>query len=423
VLNLPLLLTQLLVILASARIAGRAARALGQPSVVGEMFAGIALGPSLLGVVAPAALGRLFPPDALVPMNTLSQLGVILFMFVVGLRLHLAVLRGRLRSAVVISQVSIILPFALGSMLGWWIYPTVAEPHVARVPFVLFVGAAMSITAFPVLARILAERNLTTTRLGSIATACAAVDDATAWCLLAAVVAVARSGNALQQFGQTLGGAALYTLVVATLGHRLWERWNSRSSAVVGPELVGAAVLLALASSLATELIGVHPLFGAFLAGAIVPRTKDLAEAIAERVDSVVSTVLLPVFFMYTGLRTDVRLVTDAGLWNVFAAIIAAAVLGKLGGSALAARLTGMSGRDSLALGALMNTRGLMELVILTIGFEIGVINRTLFSMMVLMAILTTVMTSPLLSIVLRNTTVAEMAEEDAAAGAQRVRR
>ena len=245
-LNLPLLLTQLLVILASARIAGRAARALGQPSVVGEMFAGIALGPSLLGVVAPAALGRLFPPDALVPMNTLSQLGVILFMFVVGLRLHLAVLRGRLRSAVVISQVSIILPFALGSMLGWWIYPTVAEPHVARVPFVLFVGAAMSITAFPVLARILAERNLTTTRLGSIATACAAVDDATAWCLLAAVVAVARSGNALQQFGQTLGGAALYTLVVATLGHRLWERWNSRSSAAVGPELVGAAVLLAL---------------------------------------------------------------------------------------------------------------------------------------------------------------------------------
>jgi K+:H+ antiporter len=419
-LDLPLLLTQLLVILASARIAGWIARWVGQPRVVGEMFAGIALGPSLLGVAAPGVLGRLFPPDRLVPMNTLSQLGVILFMFVVGLRLHLAVLRGRLRSAVVISQVSIIVPFALGSLLAWWIHPWVAEPHVARAPFVLFVGAAMSITAFPVLARILTEWNLTATRLGSIATACAAVDDVTAWCLLAAVVAVARTGNALQQFGLTLGGAALYALVLATLGHRLLEQWNTRSTPTVGPEVVGAAAVMALGSSLVTELLGVHPLFGAFLAGAIVPRTRDLAEAIAERIDSVVSTVLLPVFFMYTGLRTDMRLVTEGGLWGVFAAILSAAVLGKLGGSALAARLTGMSGRDSLALGALMNTRGLMELVILTIGLEIGVINRALFSMMVLMAIVTTVMTSPVLSLALGRTPSEELrrAEEGPAAAA-----
>jgi Kef-type K+ transport system membrane component KefB len=397
VFDLPLLLIQLLVILASARAAGRVAHAIGQPRVVGEMFAGIVLGPSVLGVIAPGVIDRLFPAGRLVPLNTLSQLGVILFMFIVGLRFHLAVLRGLLRSAVVISAASIIAPFLLGSALAWWIYPRVAAPTVASAPFMLFVGSAMSITAFPVLARILAERGLTTTRLGAIATACAAVDDVTAWCLLAAVVAVARSGNALQQFAMTLAAAVVYTAAMATIGHRVLQWWSARRGSEVSADVVAIAVLLALASALATELLGLHPLFGAFLAGAIVPRTGALADSIAERVDSVVGTVLLPVFFMYTGLLTDMRLVASAGLWDVFAAIMAAAVLGKLAGSALAARLTGMSGRESLAIGVLMNTRGLMELVILTIGLETGVIGPALFSMMVLMAIVTTVMTSPAL--------------------------
>lgn len=405
--DLSLLLTQLVVILGVAYLMGRAVGALGQPRIIGEMVAGFALGPSVLGTVASGTMQALFPADRMIPLATLSQLGVILFMFVVGLRLDLGLLKGRVRSAVVISHASIIVPFLLGSLLGTWLYPEMAGSAVARLPFVLFCGAAMSVTAFPVLAKILSDRALMGTRLGSMAIACAAVDDVTAWCLLAGIVAIARHQGTLTLLGLSIGGAAAYTVWVSTVGRRLllraWTAGRRHSpSAALDRHLVGAAVLIALASALTTEWLGIHPLFGAFLAGSVIPREAGLAGTIAEKIDSLIEAVLLPVFFVFTGLHTEVGLITGAGAWGIFAVLLAAAVTGKLAGSAGAARFMGMPWTESLALGVLMNTRGLMELVMLNVGLEIGVIGRELFTMMVLMALVTTVMTSPLLSLVLR---------------------
>jgi len=295
----------------------------------------------------------------------------------------------------------------------------------------------MSITAFPVLARILEERNLLTSRVGSIAIAAAAVDDATAWCILAAVLAFANatighdtSGSGWTTFAITLSSTVAFVLTAALVlrpALAAWlraalaacERANKQASEFVGAPVVSVAVVAALVFALITEKLGVHALFGAFVAGAIVPRSTvalrnasgrasgeraspHLAESIADRLDSVVSAVLLPVFFAFTGLRTSVGLISGAGLWAVFALVLLVAVVGKIGGAATAAKLTGMSWRDALTVGALMNTRGLMELVILNVGLDIGVISPALFAMMVLMALVTTVMTSPLVAWIYR---------------------
>ncbi|MGH9348723.1 MAG: cation:proton antiporter [Vicinamibacterales bacterium] len=400
-LDLALLLTQLLVILAAARAAGRIGRAIGQPRVIGEMAAGIALGPSVFGLLSPEAMRALFPESGMLPLSVLSQLGVILFMFVIGLRLDLAVLRGRVRSSVAIGHASIAVPFVLGVILGSWLYPSLAGDGAARLPFKLFLGAAMSVTAFPVLARILAERGLMHTRIGAVTIASAAVGDVTAWCLLAGVVGVARGGDALWPFVGTMLGAVAYAVCVLTIGRRVLQRWDerrvSKDPSGLSVHDFGLVVGVALGSALATELVGVHPLFGAFLAGTIVPRDLGLARAVGDRLEDILTTLLLPVFFALTGLRTELGLVAAAGLWGVFAVILAIAVVGKLGGSAIAARLAGTPWREACAIGVLMNTRGLMELVILNVGLEIGVIAPALFAMMVIMALTTTVITSPLL--------------------------
>lgn len=404
-LSLGLLLGQLLAILVVARVAGRLVSYVGQPRVIGEMIAGIALGPSVFGALAPGAAGALFPDHALAPLAALSQLGVLLFMFVVGLRLDLGVLRGRAHATVAVSHASIAVPFAFGAALATMLHPWLAGDGVALLPFALFLGAAMSVTAFPVLARILSERGLLETRLGGVAVACAAVDDATAWCLLAVVVAVARVDAGLGAITVAIVGGGGFALLLLTVGRRLLAWLDARRVArarVVTMDTVALAVLLALGSALVTELAGVHALFGAFLAGVAMPRSSGLAGELAERLEGVVATVFLPVFFAFTGLRTELGLVHGAALWGVCALIVALAVAGKLGGSAVAARLTGMSWRDATAIGVLMNTRGLMELVILNVGLEIGVISQTLFAMMVLMALATTCMTAPLLTLVLR---------------------
>jgi Kef-type K+ transport system membrane component KefB len=414
-LDLSLLLAQLLVILAAARLAGLAVSRLGQPRVIGEIFAGIALGPSMLGSLAPGASRTIFPSEQLVPLAALSQLGVLLFMFTVGLRLDRNALRGRVRAAVAVSHASIVIPFALGAVLAPWLHPRLAGEGVGNagvgvLPFALFLGAAMSVTAFPVLARILTERGLLGTRLGAVAIACAAVDDVTAWCILAGVVAVARVDHALGSIVWTLIAVAAYATLTMTVGRAALtalDRWRISRRLTVNAEAVGLAVLLALASALVTEFAGVHALFGAFLAGAIMPRASGLARELADRVEPVVGTVFLPVFFAYTGLRTNIGLVSGSELWGICAVIIAAAVAGKLGGSAIAARLTGTPWREATALGALMNTRGLMELVVLNIGLELGVISPTLFAMMVLMALVTTCMTTPLLQLLVGRSPVA----------------
>jgi len=406
------LLLQLVVILVAARLTGRAIQYIGQPPVIGEMMAGLALGPSLLGAVSPATLDYLFPPDSLAPLSALSQLGVLLFMFVVGLRLDTALLRSKARTAVATSYASIVAPFAMGAAVAPWLHETLAPPGVALLPFTLFLGAAMSVTAFPVLARILTDRGLLQTRVGSVAIASAAVDDVTAWCILAGVVAVARAGQtgtslAGRAFVVTILGSAGYVLLMATAGRRMLATFARKHGAIrLTPQFVSAAVILALASAWVTERLGIHALFGAFLAGAIMPRSTDdgrvtMASGVADRVEDVVGAVLLPVFFAITGLRTSITHIAEPGLLGVFALILLIAITGKLGGSSIAARLTGMSWREALAIGALMNTRGLMELVILNVGLDIGVISPTLFAMMVLMALVTTAMTSPLL-VVLR---------------------
>ncbi|MGZ8377332.1 MAG: cation:proton antiporter domain-containing protein [Gemmatirosa sp.] len=418
-LDLARLLLQLVVVLSAARACGWLARRVGQPRVIGEMVAGLALGPSVFGAVAPALSARVFPTDGLTALAAVAQLGVLLFLLVVGLRLDLSVLRQRAGAAVATSHASIAVPFALGAALAPLLPRELAGPHVSGVAFALFLGASMSVTAFPVLARILEERRLTGTRLGSLALAAAAVDDVSAWTILAGVVAVARAGASGDPTAAVLRTLGLTALVVgAAIALRpLLRRWLLRHGGQVGSEQVALVVLLALGTALATEYAGVHALFGAFLAGALVPREAGVAAALAARMEELVVTALLPAFFAYAGLRASVALIDGAALWAIWGLLMLVAVAGKLGGSSVAARLAGLPWDEALGLGILMNTRGLMELVILSIGLDVGAISPTLYAMMVLMALATTIMTAPLLALVERRTRTSAAARLDAAAG------
>ncbi|GLC27628.1 cation:proton antiporter [Roseisolibacter agri] len=417
-LDLPRLLLQLLVVLAAARAFGWLAQRVAQPRVIGEMVAGLVLGPSVFGALAPALAARVFPPDALAPLAAVAQLGVLLFLLVVGLRLDLGALRLRAGAAVAMSHASIAVPFALGAALAPLLPRELAGPHVSPLAFALFLGAAMSVTAFPVLARILEERRLTGTRLGTLALAAAAVDDVSAWTILAGVVAVARAGAAGGAGTAVLRALGLTALVVvAALATRpLLRRRLLRHGGRVDAPDVGLVVVLALATALATEHAGVHALFGAFLAGTLVPREQGVAAALATRMEELVVTALLPAFFAFAGLRASVALIDGAALWAVFGLLMLVAVGGKLGGSAVAARLAGLPWDESLGLGILMNTRGLMELVILSIGLDVGAISPTLYAMMVLMALATTIMTAPLLALVERRVRSADGARAAAVA-------
>ncbi|HEV7589759.1 MAG TPA: cation:proton antiporter [Longimicrobium sp.] len=400
--HLGLLLVQIAAVVIAARGVGLLFRRIGQPQVVGEMAAGILLGPSFLGWVAPTVSARLFPPDSLGFLSSISQVGLLVFMFLVGLELNPRLLRGRGPTAVVTSHASIVVPFVLGALLSLKLYPRLSDRSVGFTGFALFMGAAMSVTAFPVLARILSERGLMRTRVGAVALACAAVADVTAWCILAVVVAiVGAKGGGLPPWA-TVAGAAAYAaamVLVVRRGLALLERRFERDGRVT-QDVLGAILLVALASAWATEALGVHALFGAFLAGAVMPKGKAFVHALNGKLEDVTVVLLLPLFFAFTGLRTRIGLVEGAEMWGWCALVVLVAVAGKFGGSAAAARLTGMSWREAGAIGTLMNTRGLMELVILNIGLDIGVISPAVFAMMVVMALATTFMTSPLLELV-----------------------
>jgi Kef-type K+ transport system membrane component KefB len=406
--DLPLLLIQIIVILVAARLTGAFVRRLGQPQVVGEMIAGIALGPSVLGAQAPHLAALLFPAGSLGFLNTLSQIGLVVFMFLVGLELDPKIVRERGRSALVISHASIVAPFLLGATLAIGLYPTLAGSRVTFTGFALFMGAAMSVTAFPVLARILTERRLTRTPIGALAIACAAIDDVTAWCILAAVVVIVRATGSGVATGVplwvTLGGSAAYVAFMLTGGRRALRILETRYAARgrVTQDMIAVLMLATLASAWITERLGVHALFGAFLVGAVAPKSDGFVHAVLERFEDMMVVLLLPLFFAFTGLRTEITLIDGAGAWLVCAMVTAVAVIGKVGGSAIAARVTAMSWRDAAVIGLLLNTRGLMELVILNIGLDIGVISRELFAMMVLMALATTFMTTPLVTWLLR---------------------
>jgi Kef-type K+ transport system membrane component KefB len=398
-LNLFQLVLQIAVILVAARVVGFLFQKINQPQVMGEMVAGILLGPSLLGWLAPGISAALFPPVSLAYLNALSQVGLVVFMFVVGLALNPSELHGYGHAAVLTSHVSIVAPFCLGGLTALYLYPRLSDDGVTFTGFALFMGAAMSITAFPVLARILTERGLVRSRMGTLAIACAAVDDVTGWCILAYIVVLVRVTHASRSAWVTIGGSILYVLVMLFVVRRLLPAFERafRKRGELSDNLVAVIVVLVLVSALATEWLGIHLLFGAFLMGAIMPKTPDFVSYLLHKFESVTVVLLLPLFFAFTGLRTRIGVGGGRAIWFYSALVIVVAITGKLGGSMFAARLAGMPWREAASLGILMNTRGLMELVILNIGLDIGVISPAMFSIMVLMALVTTFMTTPLL--------------------------
>jgi Kef-type K+ transport system membrane component KefB len=397
-LNLIKLVLQIGVILVVARIVGMLFRKIRQPQVVGEMVAGILLGPSLLGWAAPGISNALFPAASLGYLNALSQVGLVLFMFLIGVFLNPAELRNHGYAALLTSHVSIVTPFSMGAALALLLYRPLSNPHISFMSFALFMGAAMSLTAFPVLARILTERNLLRSRMGTLAIACAAVDDITGWCILAYIVVFIRSEKASMPAWMTLGGAVGYVLIMLLGVRRLLPRFEAhfRKEGRHTESAISLMIILALASALVTEWLGIHLVFGAFLMGAIMPKSPEFIRSLQDKMESVTVVVLLPLFFAFSGLRTNIGMVRG-NLWLYFLVMMAVAIAGKFGGSMLAARMAGIPWRDATSLGILMNTRGLMELIALNIGLDIGVISQTVFTIMVLMALVTTFMTSPLL--------------------------
>jgi Kef-type K+ transport system membrane component KefB len=395
------LILQLIVIVLAARVFGTLASRLGQPPVVGEIAAGVLLGPSLLGWILPAASAFLFPAASMPILQLLSQIGVLLFMFVVGVELDPSYLRGKAHAAIAVSHFSIIIPFTLGVALSLALYTQYAPAGVPFHAFALFCGIAMSITAFPVLARILEERHLTHTPLGTTAITCAAVDDVTAWSILAFVVAVSTAGGALNTLLGIVALSAGFVLLMIFVGRPVLLRvlHPDRMGDTLTKDRIAIVLAVLLLSALVTEIIGIHALFGAFIAGAIMPVNGTFRAVVRDRLESISSVFLLPVFFAYTGLRTQIGLLDNVVSWAICLAIIVVATTGKLGGTVLAARWTGLPWRESVALGALMNTRGLMELIALNVGYDLGILTPEIFTMMVLMALVTTTMTGPLLSL------------------------
>ncbi|MFD2744561.1 MULTISPECIES: cation:proton antiporter [Sphingobacterium] len=398
---LSILLIQIVAIIFTARLFGWICVKIRQPVVIGEMLAGIILGPSLLGLFFPDFFEALFPQQSLGNLQFLSQIGLILFMFIVGMELDLHVLRNKAQDAIVISHASIMLPFTLGIGLAYFLYENYAPQNVQFLSYSLFIGIAMSITAFPVLARIVQERGLQKTRLGTVVITCAAADDITAWCILAVVIAIVKAGSfvsALYTIGLALAYVLIMIKIIRPFLHRIGQI-NSTKETLNKP-VVAIFFLMLILSAYTTEVIGIHALFGAFMAGAIMPENNKFRNLFIEKVEDVALVLLLPLFFVFTGLRTQIGLLNDPKLWLITGIIILVAVIGKFVGSALAARFMGQGWKDSLSIGALMNTRGLMELVVLNIGYDLGVLSAELFSMMVVMALVTTFMTGPALDLI-----------------------
>lgn len=397
---LPRVLLALVAVIGLGRMLGMLLVKLDQPPVIGEVFAGILLGPSLIGT----DMSEMILPTAVAPfLGILAQLGVILYMFVIGLELNAGQLASKAHATVAISHASIVLPFLLGTLLALWLYPRMSHSGVPFTGFALFLGVSMAVTAFPILARILSDRGMTQTELGTIALACAAADDITAWCLLAFVVGVVNSS--LSGAVMTLVLSAVYIVVMFfivrpfVMIYLTASHGSTSHSRPAEPSLgmIASVFLLVLSSALVTEAIGIHAIFGAFLLGVIIPHDAPIAKVFHEKLGPMAVTLLLPAFFAYTGMRTQIGLVSGTQAWLTVGLIVAVATLGKFGGSYAAARFAGLDRRTAAGLGILMNTRGLMELIVLNIGLDLGVISPTLFAMLVLMALITTIATTPVL--------------------------
>ncbi len=387
------LLLQLIVILLVVQLFGNLSKRIGQQWVIGEILAGLALGPSLLGALWPNLELQLFPKNTLPTLQTLGDIGLILYMFSLGARLDIHLMLRQSRSAVFVSLSGIILPLVLGSLLGSFLYASLAGPKATFLSFVLFVGTAMAITAFPVLARLLAEKKMLGTRVGMLALTCASVDDVIAWCLLAYVTSIAHSQSTLS----VLGTVALTILFagVMLLGVRPLLSYAVRRIQLRSLQMALSIIVL-LAAAYTTNSIGIHPVFGAFLAGICLPRTVTFTTQVRS-LDHINTVLFLPVFFVYSGLKTQIGLINGLSLWLICLLVLLIACVGKIVGGTLSTRAMGEPWRDAFSLGILMNTRGLVELIVLNIGLELGVLSQTLFAMLVIMALITTMMASPLL--------------------------
>lgn len=398
---LAILLAQIVAIVFVSRLFAWIFRKIGQPSVIGEIVAGIVLGPSLVGLFFPEFTAFLFPAQSLGNLQFLSQIGLILFMFIVGMEIDVNVLKNKAHDAVVISHASIIIPFSLGMGLAYFIYKEFAPVEVSFTSFGLFLGIALSITAFPVLARIVQERGIHKTRLGTIVITCAAADDITGWSILAVVIAIAKAGSSVSAL-YTIALAVVYVFVMIKIVRPFLKRIGdlNATNTNLSKTYVAIFIVMLILSSWATEVIGIHALFGAFMAGAIMPANQKFRSLFAEKIEDIALVLFLPLFFVFTGLRTEIGLINEPYLWKITGLIILVATLGKLVGSALAARYVKQSWKDSLIIGTLMNTRGLMELVVLNIGYDLGILTPQVFAMMVIMALVTTFMTGPILDLI-----------------------
>jgi Kef-type K+ transport system membrane component KefB len=405
---LPQLLLALAAVIVLGRLLAIVLGRLGQPPVIGEVLAGILLGPSLLGWVSREWFGGsdspLLSAEAGRHLGVIAQLGVVLYMFLVGVEFNVEKFRGLARRAALISVSSLVVPFVLGVGLGLAVaqYTDLAPQQIPRLSFALFFGVALAVTAFPVLARILTDRGLAQTELGVLALGCAAVGDVVAWWLLAFVAGVVKSqaSGVLPVIGLSLAFIAAMLFVVRPIAGWLIAR-SAKSG--LGPTAIAITFAALLLSALTTELIGIHAVFGAFLLGVVIPHDSHIAHSLKRGLEQVVLVLLLPAFFAFTGMRTQIGLVSGWENWLICGLIIVVASIGKFGGTLAAARLAGLDWRTSSALGILMNTRGLMELIVLNIGLDLGVISPTLFAMLVLMALATTIATSPLLALLQSN--------------------
>ena len=398
---LAVLLLQIIIIIACARLFGYLFKKIGQPAVIGEIVAGIVLGPSVIGAYFPEINHFLFPAASLSTLSFLSQIGLILFMFIIGMELDLKAIGKQAYGAVIISHASIIIPYTLGMALAYYIYRDYAPANITFLSFALFMGISMSITAFPVLARILQEKGLTRSPLGAMALTCAAADDITAWCILAAVIALVKSGSSFSVL-YTIGLAIIYVLVMLKVVRPFLERLSTvyDNKEKRRTPIIALFFVLLIISSYITSVIGVHALFGAFMAGVIMPSSFSFRKIVIDKIEDVSIILLLPLFFVITGLRTQVGLLNEGHLWATFGWVLLVAVAGKFGGSTLAAKIVGQSWKDSLSIGVLMNTRGLMQLIVLNIGYDLGILSPEIFAMMVLMALVTTFMTGPALDLI-----------------------
>jgi len=398
---LSILLLQIIVIIAFARLFGFLFKKIGQPAVIGEIVAGIILGPSIMGLFFPAINHFLFPPNSLGTLGFLSQIGLILFMFIIGMELDLKMIMKQAYTAVIMSHAGIIIPFTLGMGISYFIYAEFAPPGISFLSFALFMGITMSITAFPVLARILKERGLTKTNLGITALTCAAADDLTAWCVLAAVIALVKSGSSVSVL-YTIGFAIGYLIIMFTVIRRALQRLEAlyHNKEKKRTAIIAMLFLLLIVSSYITSAIGINALFGAFIAGVIMPSGFSFRKIVVDKIEDVSLILLLPLFFVVTGLKTQIGLLNQTHLWVTFGWLLLVAVVGKLGGVSIAAKVVGQSWKDSLSLGVLMNTRGLMQLIVLNIGYDLGILSPEIFAMMVLMALVTTFMTGPALDLI-----------------------